>query len=308
MTVRPQPSASLIVTAPLKSKPAAAATAAYNYRVLMVQRVSRGGSFDGAHVFPGGIEEEQDHSPRLSKDAHKLCALRETFEETGLLFTTPTKGRRGLQDIFRSEQFHSICTETEARPLSPQLLARWITPRAQKRRFDTRFYMLNIADSDEFLLDQLDMGSVQTKELVQMDWLCPGDVLRANMRGEMPLFPPQFSILHQMSRYRRWQDLACSVGQSASRFDTDAIASHPVEPLLCKRSDGIVVALLPGDKAYPEYVDNECKHAVEDADLFCTDSVVPGLHRLTMRPRADGGGFDAIGLLKTAEPMAAPRL
>ncbi|KAJ1797739.1 hypothetical protein LPJ59_002943 [Coemansia sp. RSA 2399] len=298
MAVLPRPSASLIVTSPLRNKPAAAA---HNYRVLLVQRVSKGGgSFDGAHVFPGGIEDDQDHanSQRLSQDAHKLCALRETFEETGLLFTTPTKGHRP-EDIARDQPFHSICTETEARPLNPRLFARWITPRAQHRRFDTRFYMLNIADDDAFLLGQLASGSVQTKELVKMGWFCPSDVLQANMRGEMPLFPPQFSILHEMSRHKRWQDLAQCVG---NEFDADAVESNPVEPVLCRRSDGAVVALLPGD----------AKHgfgdAVEDADLFCSDRVAPGLQRLTMWPRAGGGGFDAISLLQTAGPIVAPRL
>ncbi|KAJ2553266.1 hypothetical protein EV175_003001 [Coemansia sp. RSA 1933] len=293
MAALPRASASLIVTAPHQS-------IAHNYRVLLVQRVSKGGNFDGAHVFPGGIEEDQDHSnsQMLSCDAHKLCAIRETFEETGLLFTTPIRGQLSLLDIARDQPFHAICAKAEAQPLDPHLFARWITPRAQSARFDTRFYMLNIANDNEFLLNQLASGSVQTKELVKMGWFSPSDVLQANMRGEMPLFPPQFSILHEMSRYKRWQDLAARYS-GGSTAETAAIESHPVEPVLRKRSDGAVVALLPGDVKHGEDVD--------DDDLFCIQQVARGkLRRLTMRPttRAGSGGFEAISLIQTAGPIA----
>ncbi|KAJ2663347.1 hypothetical protein IWW48_001449 [Coemansia sp. RSA 1200] len=316
MAVPPLLSASLIVTAPAVGR---AVTGTHNYRVLMVQRVSKSGSFDGAHVFPGGVLEKKDYEmvpdshPELP---HKFCAVRETFEETGLLFTKPPVIRRWWsQDAIagmRGKSIHKVCVETCARPPDLQLFARWVTPRAQKRwRFDTRFYMLNIADDDRFLLDQLEWKTlVQMRELVGMNWSSPADLLLANMRGEFPLFPPQFAILHEMSKYRRWQDLlALGVSQCEQ---SDVVENNPIEPLLCFRSDGVVVALLPGDRAYSP---NDAE-TVEDAELFCQNTAERGLRRLFMNRRAGGGGYDAISLVQTPDtmepapafPAGAPRL
>ncbi|KAJ2506674.1 hypothetical protein H4217_008971 [Coemansia sp. RSA 1939] len=317
MAVPPQLSASLIVTAPMVGR---SVTGTHNYRVLMVQRVSKSGSFDGAHVFPGGVLEKKDYDaapgshPELP---HKLCAVRETLEETGLLFTKPPAIRswwaRDAIAGLRGKAIQEVCVEASTRPADLQLFARWITPRAQKRwRFDTRFYMLSIADDDRFLLDQLERKTlVQTRELVGMNWSSPADLLLANMRGELPLFPPQFAILHEMSKFRRWQDLL-ALGVSQCEEESAAVESNPIEPLLCFRSDGVVVALLPGDRAYSP----DSAKTVEDAELFCQGSAERGLRRLYMNRRAGGGGYDAISLVQTPDtmgpapafPAGAPRL
>ncbi|KAJ2742131.1 hypothetical protein GGI20_004700 [Coemansia sp. BCRC 34301] len=276
----PRLSASMIVTAPVVG---ATEPAAYNYRVLMVRR-ALGGAFENALVFPGGVEEAGDSrdAARWQTDAHKVCAARETFEETGLLLTTPFAQR----PIHSSQPFSALCVQHGARPLDSRLVGRWITPRAKSSRFDTRFFMLNIGDSDEFLLDQLDKGRVQQSELVAMDWLCPDSVLLANAQSQTALFPPQFYILAEMARYRRWQDLARNMVPSET----------PIEPVLGRRSDGRVIALLPGDRAYP---DMDCERVagselpVPDVDLFGEDRV----HRIVMKPASSaGGGFYAASL------------
>lgn len=96
----PIPSATLIVLCPRSSKDAQGST---QYDTLMVQRSARdGSSFRSAVVFPGGALDLEDEaaidaalgassetSASQSKEGYmqalKLCALRETFEETGLL-------------------------------------------------------------------------------------------------------------------------------------------------------------------------------------------------------------------------------
>ncbi|KAJ2357035.1 hypothetical protein IWW50_002853 [Coemansia erecta] len=287
--------ASLIVTAPLaalKGRTAALAGASAgmygetlcNYGVLMVKRLSNGGSFDGALVFPGGVHEPEDLG---FADSHGACAVRETFEETGLLLTTGGAAHAGALS------FGEICSGHGIAPLSVQPLARWTTPRAQKKRFDTRFVMLNVGDGDGWLLDQLGRERVQASELSSLDWIAPDQAMRAN-RTELPLFPPQAYILHELSTVRRWQDLAQSM---AARF---VGAEGSMEPLLCRRSDSKVVALFPGDYAYPDMRVNEHSPQlrVSDGDLFCREPHAPGLHRMEMDSAAKGG-FLAANLIRT---------
>ncbi|KAJ2037820.1 hypothetical protein GGI03_004152 [Coemansia sp. RSA 2337] len=286
--VVPRVSASMVVTAPIAG---ATESTAYNYRVLMVRR-AEGGSFESALVFPGGVEEADDYrdAARWQMDAHKVCAVRETFEETGLLLTSASdlNIQRGIQSQAEAlPSFSDLCTQNGIRPLDSQSIGRWITPRAKQSRFDTRFFMLNVGDTDKFLLDQLDSGRIQLSELVAMDWLCPDEVLRANAQSQTALFPPQFYILTQLARFKRWQDLV--------RYNP---SMSPIEPLLCPRSDGKVVALLPGDRAYPDREQPTSSGlAISDADLFGEDRVEEsGMHRIVMKPAKKAGGFYAASL------------
>lgn len=70
----------------------------YDYRTLLLQRHATKGSFRSAHVFPGGNIDDADHDPYWRSNASssdeqehrpfKVCAVRETFEECGLLAAT----------------------------------------------------------------------------------------------------------------------------------------------------------------------------------------------------------------------------
>ncbi|KAJ2570050.1 hypothetical protein GGH19_005213 [Coemansia sp. RSA 1807] len=292
--------ASLIVTAPLAAlagRTAARGDTACNYGVLMVRRVG-GGSFGGALVFPGGVQEEQDKGPG---GPHVACAIRETYEETGLLLLTaaPPALRARTDASFRvsSTSFRDFNSTIGATALRTHALARWTTPRAQQKRFDTRFLMLNIGDSDKFALSQLGQEHVQASELVELDWIAPDQALRDN-RTTLALLPPQAYMLHELSQFRRWQDLA----RRAELLDR-TVADRSMEPVLSRRSDGRVVALFPGDRAYPDMQENE---RPGDADLFCREPHAPGLHRMEMDP-APVGGFLATNLIRTVT-YGQPRL
>ncbi|KAI7834051.1 NUDIX domain-containing protein [Kickxella alabastrina] len=289
----PRASASLIVTAPLSAIPSSmisslSSKSLHNYGVLMVKRVSTG-SFEGAHVFPGGLEEPQDTCQNTSSlSALQICALRETFEETGLLLTDTLPPD---SIITRGKSFHEMCT-SGVRFLDPQGVGRWVTPRAQKKRFDTSFFIVNIGNNEQSrrVVDQLRRVRVQESEVVQVAWVQPDEALQANMQGKLPLFPPQFYMLSELGRVRRWQALAAQVGDNR----------RAVEPVLCGRSDGMTVALLPGDKAY------EQRMGGGDGDLFCEAGAGP-LHRLVMR-KAESGGFHCIRLLQTIQAQQQPSL
>ena len=130
----------------------------------------------GMHVFPGGAVHDGDRAPTpwLGPDAEAwaarwgcspelarmlvVAAVRETFEETGILFAGPDE--RSLV---------GVCTDTEAATarralesgamslgryltgrglfLRADLLgawAHWITPQFEPRRYDTRFFVATL--------------------------------------------------------------------------------------------------------------------------------------------------------------------
>ncbi|KAJ1741978.1 hypothetical protein LPJ78_004466 [Coemansia sp. RSA 989] len=258
--------ASLVVTAPraaLRGR-AASQASAFDYGVLMVRRRS-GGAFGSAWVFPGGVIEPAD---RLCPHPPSACAIRETFEETGLLLTDApvlSAGRLDPQRLQEAAQRSPL--------LGTQPLARWVTPRAQRKRFDTCFLLLNL--TDQLLLDRLHAEQLQTSEVVELDWFAPDQLLLANRM--LPLYPPQLHLLFQLARFSKQSEL-CEAGRLGGCWDA-------VEPVLACRDDGKVVALLPGDYAY-----SLAQPQVPQQHLY-RDKPGP-LHRLEMTPTA-GGFLDA---------------
>ncbi|KAI1175522.1 hypothetical protein F4777DRAFT_321030 [Nemania sp. FL0916] len=88
---QPQPSASIILLSPTN-------------QVLLLQRVRTSSSFASAHVFPGGnLSEFHDGSipapgdglrRHVDSPAYRMAAIRETFEESGILLAR-SKGAKG---------------------------------------------------------------------------------------------------------------------------------------------------------------------------------------------------------------------
>lgn len=147
---RPKDAATLIV---LRRDPDA-------LRVLMGRRADRHAFMPGAVVFPGGrVEPEDEQAPALdglhpvveaklllgtrrsgvaSPRALALAAIRETFEETGVLI-----GRAAAQPAEASvgSGWMAYLGHGVIPVLQPlRLVARAITPPRSVRRFDTRFF------------------------------------------------------------------------------------------------------------------------------------------------------------------------
>src|SRR5215472_11930509 len=123
--------------------------------VLLTTRHAAAGFAAGAAVFPGGKLDADDHasaSADRAGDPFRIAAIRETFEESGILLA-----RRGLGDAMLSG---AALAELVARDPSPpdfaafiergaltlatdQLVpfAHWITPVDQPKRYDTRFFL-----------------------------------------------------------------------------------------------------------------------------------------------------------------------
>ena len=176
--------------------------------VFMVVRHHQIDFASGALVFPGGSLDPDDHvlaaRPELIHHtetldalalAFRIGALRETFEECGILLARP-KGSTALasaKDAKRVEDKHraALCEskiafsqilDAEGLVLALDLLvpfAHWITPVAMSKRFDTLFFMARAPE------DQL--GAHDGHESVDSVWVTPQQALADTKTGRFKL-------------------------------------------------------------------------------------------------------------------------
>ncbi|MDS1270007.1 NUDIX hydrolase [Lipingzhangella sp. LS1_29] len=234
------------------------------FEVYLLRRASSMAFAPGAHAFPGGGVDRRDvelapgwtgPSPqvwaqRLGVDtatarALVCAAVRETFEESGVLLAGPST--RELVADTRDEAWERDRRALLDRSLSlAELLARrglvlrsdllcpwsrWITPRGQPRRFDTRFFAAALPAGQQ----ARDVGG----EADRAAWYAPAAALSAWKRGELPMLPPTMISLRQLAEYTAV---------------TEVLAAHrdltPIEPEL-DRVDGRERVLLPDGTTHP---------------------------------------------------------
>lgn len=170
--------------------------------VFMVKRSSRSGWLGGVLVFPGGKVEAHDAEPvevlgasPLVPQATLVAALREAFEESFLLLTEPAaRDPHALHAaMLAGAPFMTLLAEhrlaLDARSLVP--FARWLTPEAEARRFDTFFFLAHVPAEH-----QLSHDSHETSASL---WVRPSDALQRFERGEFALVPPTHRSLEQLA-------------------------------------------------------------------------------------------------------------
>ncbi|KAI0683303.1 hypothetical protein BC835DRAFT_1395834 [Cytidiella melzeri] len=179
--------------------------------ILLVHRNPKSSAFAGVHVFPGGnYDEKQD------RGSLQMTAIRETFEETGLLLASPARssrtGSRGRElsdaelDAARErvhaqkEMFGEFLEKCGLSADVDELMSftRWTTPANQPRRFQTQFYVTFLSGGGQFTsgnkLDRLptpDGG----QEVISARFVHPSDILLECARREITLMPPQFYLV-----------------------------------------------------------------------------------------------------------------
>lgn len=156
-------------------------------RLLLGKRSMKHKFMPGKFVFPGGRLDLIDQRLRLPNELapvvmHRLrkqtqrhvtdaklkglalAAVRETFEETGLVVGTPTsESVRTSNTGWQEYLSHGVLPPLE----SMDFIARAITPPYRTRRFDTRFFMVF---DDVIHSDPSTLGSA-TGELLDLHWL-----------------------------------------------------------------------------------------------------------------------------------------
>lgn len=235
--------------------------AAHGLEVLMVVRHHEIDFATGAAVFPGGKVSHGDRDPQLASRcaglagfnddmrALRVAAIRETFEECGLLLARDAQGRmpdRAQLGALRARWQERIAqpgtafvdmVDQEALMLacdSLQPFAHWVTPEVSPKRFDTHFFIA-AAPAEQVAVHD---GS----EAVDSFWARPADALAdCEQRRRTIIFPTLANL--------------ALLAQSASVADALAAARNRpplrILPTLAQRADGKRVPTLPPEAGYP---------------------------------------------------------
>lgn len=213
----------------------------------MVSRSARG-AFASALVFPGGAIDPHDHEPGwrdLVEDfddvAHeeralRIGAVREVWEETGILLghaTAPARAEQSFGDAI-------AMAGASLRLNSLTHFAHWITPAAERRRFDTHFYLALAPAGQNAVPD----GG----ETLAVEWMPPGHAVELAQSGARPIIFPTML------------NLALLAESSSGTEAINSARSRPqvtVQPEMTTESDGRRRITIPPEAGYPitEWVD-----------------------------------------------------
>ncbi|MDP2032199.1 MAG: NUDIX hydrolase [Polaromonas sp.] len=193
--------------------------------VFLMKRHSLSDVLGGAYVFPGGKVDPADAEldmaahgdqpaavlqaalgePGISETtaaALHVAALREAFEESGVLFAQghgPAQPAAQAAALLREGRgFNAVLAQMGLRLQTRAILpwSRWITPvrpSVMNKRFDTRFFVAavpggQVARHDDF-------------ETTDSLWLSPREALLQYWAGQIELAPPQIMSLAHLARH-----------------------------------------------------------------------------------------------------------
>jgi 8-oxo-dGTP pyrophosphatase MutT (NUDIX family) len=121
----------------------------------MLRRPAGADFAPGANVFPGGSVHAED---RRLGDPHRGAAVRELFEEVGILlargsrgFATEADAERIRLRVSHGVAFPTALKESHIEAALDELIyfSRWVTPEQLRRRFDTRFYLARLPEGQD---------------------------------------------------------------------------------------------------------------------------------------------------------------
>jgi 8-oxo-dGTP pyrophosphatase MutT (NUDIX family) len=260
--------------------------------VCMLRRNLASEFVAGAYVFPGGSVDPADRgdaagelcrgrsdieaSELLGIDSGGLAfwvaALRECFEEAGVLLAAPldaaagtgmldtsdpverarfeahrleiNEGRTGLLDVCRSEGL-LLAADTV------HYVSHWITPELAPKRFDTRFFV-TVAPTGQ-------VAHHDDGETIATIWVRPADALARFEAGEIELLPPTIDNLEKLAVH--------GSTEAVMSWARDVVDVPTILPIVLIE-DGRLLVLRPGDDGY--------RQALEDR-MASSDPVSPEL-------------------------------
>ena len=224
--VTPRDAATVMLLRPAAQGDSGGAAGAEGLQVYMLRRRPSMAFAPGAYVFPGGsvdASDADDQIPWTGPDAAEwgglldapaplaralVCAaVRETFEESGVLLAGPAEpgaepvlartGDDGWEADRRALLAGSLTLAELLRRrglvLRSDLLrpwARWITPVTEERRYDTRFFAAALPAGQQ----ARDVGG----EADETAWMEPSAALAAAKQREIALMPPTAVTLGEL--------------------------------------------------------------------------------------------------------------
>ena len=187
----------------LPAKPAATvmllrdADTAEGIEVFMLRRTKAAAFAGGMYVFPGGKVEEADGD---GDDGYAIAAIRECYEEAGVLLATDADGRMVAdghpalshrQAVYDGTiDLRQLCAQHGLTPALDRLvwISHWITPVGEApRRFDTRFFVAAAPPGQSSHHDD--------NETIASEWVGPRDALGRHERRELTMMPPTIKNL-----------------------------------------------------------------------------------------------------------------
>jgi len=223
--------------------------------VYLLRRQATMAFAPGMYVFPGGGVDPRDHDAeiawagpdartwavRLSCDEGRARALvcaavRETFEESGVLLAGPdpetvvvdTTGDEWESDRLALVDRSLSLTALLARRglvLRADLLAawaHWITPDFESRRYDTRFFVAVLPAGQR-------TRDVST-EAASVAWVAPGAAVAAVDTGAMAMLPPTYETCGELARMHNAGEALAAAAERDIR---------PIEPELVVQGESI---------------------------------------------------------------------
>jgi 8-oxo-dGTP pyrophosphatase MutT (NUDIX family) len=211
------------------------------FEVLLVRRAREASFMGGAHVFPGGTLDPEDHAPataalvRWSGDPVEVpwraAALRELAEEAGLLVTPG-----GIVDHDGAPVYPTLAA-TGRRLDGDALvyLSNWVTPRGLPRRFDARFYLLEVPPDA--------VARSDGTEVFDPVWVTPREALDHAGSGRWQIEVPTRAQLEM---------LADAPGLDRALDTARGTFPTRIEPRLTRDPAGAWMVLLPGQAGFDE--------------------------------------------------------
>lgn len=135
--------------------------------VLLVKRNDTVAFMAGAYVFPGGRVDDADRFGAADEEAaYRNAGARELLEEANVRIDA---------DALR-------------------LIAHWVTPEIEIRRYDTRFFLALMPEGQEARHD--------AGETTAFEWLTPAEAIARSKSGSIQLPPPTWTTLRQLERFQ----------------------------------------------------------------------------------------------------------
>ncbi|MET8026392.1 NUDIX hydrolase [Streptomyces avermitilis] len=237
--------------------------------VHMLRRRTSMAFAGGAYAYPGGGVDPRDDERQVrwagatrawwanrlgvdetSAQAIVCAAVRETYEEAGVLLAGPTPDT--VVGDTTGDDWEADRAALVARDLSfaefldrrglvlrSDLLGawtRWITPEFEPRRYDTWFFVAALPEGQR-------TRNVST-EADRMVWIRPADAAAGYDKGELLMMPPTVATLRQLLPY---DDAADVLAAAPARDLTPVLAEARLE-------DGEVVLSWPGHDEFTKHI------------------------------------------------------
>ena len=192
-------------------------------QVLMTRRSMTASFAPGAYVFPGGGVDAADaaahtHTNRRigQNDLHltqAIAAIRESFEELGVLFARHTDGRwadeADIAALDRKAPFAAQCAARGLHLAADQvfILAHWITDRDLPRRFDVPFLVARMPEGQTPVADE--------SEQFEPVWVRPQDALARHEAGQFFIIFPTIRTLERLQAFKTVDEVltACAANE-----------------------------------------------------------------------------------------------